>query len=270
MSARVGPVVEHVAETGSTNADLLARVHAAAATGATTFAPVLLVAGRQTAGRGRQGRGWHAERGASLTCSLAWHVERADLSGLSLAVGAALADALDPPAAAPRLGLKWPNDLWLVEVAGNRDAATGVGRKLAGVLVETAPLGSGRVAVVGVGVNVRPLVVADAASGVACLAEIDPTATPATVLERVAPALVAAMRGFEAGGFAAFAARFAARDLLRGRTVVGDGDGGAVIEGVAAGVDNDGALLIATTAGLRPVASGEWRLRRGERVEAPC
>ena len=77
------------------------------------LAPCLLVAERQTAGRGRHGRPWRSTPGASLTFSLAWPLTRADLSGLSLAVGVALADALDATAT-PRIGLKWPNDLWLV------------------------------------------------------------------------------------------------------------------------------------------------------------
>jgi BirA family biotin operon repressor/biotin-[acetyl-CoA-carboxylase] ligase len=264
------PVIEHVAETGSTNSDLLARVHAAAAGGAASFAPCLLVAGRQTAGRGRHGRRWHAAAGASLTFSLAWPFRRSDLSGLSLTIGAALADALEPPPASGRsgrIGLKWPNDLWLV--AAEDGASHRHGRKLAGVLVETAPLGAGRVAVIGVGLNVGMLSVAEAASGVASLVEIDRAATPATTLERIAPALVAAVRRFDADGFAAFAERFAARDLLRGRHVVGDAAGGG-IEGVAAGIAANGALLLETAAGTVQVASGEWRLRLAEPAGSSC
>jgi len=266
VSGIADPVIEHVVETGSTNSDLLAWVHAAAASGAAAFAPRMLVAERQTAGRGRHGRSWHGVAGASLACSLAWPLARADLSGLSLAVGVALADALEPPPGAGRIGLKWPNDLWLLDATG----ATGSpGRKLAGVLIETAPFGAGRVAVIGVGINVLPLAVADAASGVAALAEIDPAATAARTLAIVAPALVAALRRYESAGFAAFADRFAARDLLRGREIVGDGDGGAVA-GVASGVDGDGALRLETASGTMLVKSGEWRLRLAPRVQAPC
>ena len=102
MNLPADPVIEHVAETGSTNSDLLARVHAAAASGGTSFAPCLLVAERQTA-RPRPARpAWHAMPGASLTFSLAWPVRRGDLSGLSLAVGVALADALEPAPGAAR------------------------------------------------------------------------------------------------------------------------------------------------------------------------
>jgi BirA family transcriptional regulator, biotin operon repressor / biotin---[acetyl-CoA-carboxylase] ligase len=266
VSPPADPVIEHVAETGSTNSDLLARVHAAEAEQAAAFAPSLLVADRQTAGRGRHGRHWHGAAGASLTFSLAWPFARADLSGLSLAVGVALADALEPPPRS-RIGLKWPNDLWLLDSASG--PLSPPGRKLAGVLVETVPFAPGRVAVVGVGINIAAQDVADAASGVAALVEIDAAATPAAALQRVAPALIAAMRRFESAGFAAFADRFAARDLLRGRQVVGDAEG-AALEGVASGVDADGSLLLDGPNGRMQVTSGEWRLRLAEATGSPC
>jgi BirA family biotin operon repressor/biotin-[acetyl-CoA-carboxylase] ligase len=94
------------------------------------------VAEHQTRGRGRLGRGWGRSAGASLTFSLSLPLAPRDWSGLSLAVGVALADALEPPldGAVPRIGLKWPNDLWL-------DRRPGSGRKLGGVLIETAGRG---------------------------------------------------------------------------------------------------------------------------------
>ena len=279
MNASGDPAPERVAETGSTNDDLLARVRAAAALGATAFAPCLLVADRQRAGRGRHGRHWHATPAASLTFSIAWTSPRSDLSGLSLAVGCALADAIDVPGRPLRIGLKWPNDLWLVDApsAGVDDlgsprdpfAARPEGRKLAGILVETAPLGRGRVAVIGVGINIRAQDVADAASGVACVAEIDAEATPETTLARVAPALFAALRSFDTAGFSAFVDRFAARDVLRGRRVCGSGAHGEV-EGIAAGIAVDGSLCIDTATGAIAVASGEWRLTRIETTRSPC
>jgi BirA family biotin operon repressor/biotin-[acetyl-CoA-carboxylase] ligase len=260
-----GAAVERVARTASTNDDLLARVRAAADAGVTQFAPCLLVADAQTAGRGRNGRPWHSAPGRSLTFSLAWQPRRADLGGLSLAVGAAIADALDPPRGdAPRIGLKWPNDLWLVD----RDAASVQGgRKLAGVLIETAPLGVGRVAVIGVGVNVVAHAVADAASGLASLDEIDRTATPRSTLARIAPALATALASFDAAGFAAFAEHFAARDVLRGRGVVAaSGD----VAGIASGIGSDGELLVDTGERIVVVTSGEWRLRIAATVERSC
>jgi len=279
VNASGDPAPERVAETGSTNDDLLARVRAAAASGATTFAPCLLLAERQRAGRGRHGRHWRATPEASLTFSIAWTCPRGDLSGLSLAVGCALADAIDVGTGPMKIGLKWPNDLWLVEAADgsidngvpgrDRLAERREGRKLAGILVETAPLGRERVAVIGVGINVRAQEVADAASGIGWVAEIDPAATPATTLARVTPALFAALRSFDTSGFAAFVDRFAARDLLRGRRVCGVGHHGDV-EGIAAGIAADGSLRIDTATGPIAVTSGEWRLVRIETTGSPC
>jgi len=85
-----GLAVEVVDETGSTNADLLARA-------ATLQATLLLVARNQTAGRGRAGRSWLSSSAGSLTFSLAWRIEGglARLTGLPLAVGVALAETLE-------------------------------------------------------------------------------------------------------------------------------------------------------------------------------
>ncbi len=247
---------ERVAETGSTNADLLAWVRSAAADA--PFQPRLLVADRQTAGRGRRGRSWQATPGASLTFSLAWPMAGNDLAGLSLAVGVALAEAIDPqPAEALHVGLKWPNDLWLV---GAREA----GRKLAGVLIETAPLGEGRVAVIGIGINVLAQRVDESSSGVAWLGEIDAGMTPERLLDRVAPALVEALRRFERGGFAAFLPGYAARDLLRGKTIRCGAEGGTRMEGTAAGVSASGELLVRTPGGIERIVSGEVSVRLGQ------
>ena len=266
MNTSGDPAPERVAETGSTNDDLLARVRAAAAAGATRFVPCLLIADQQHAGRGRHGRRWHASPDASLTFSIAWTSPRSDLSGLSLAVGCALADAIDVHAGPLRIGLKWPNDLWLVDRADSAPSRGG-GRKLAGILVETSPLGAGRVAVIGVGVNIASHAVEDAASGVASLDEIDGTATAASTLARIVPTLEAALARFDVEGFAPFADRFAARDVLRGRGVVA---ANGEVAGVAAGIGADGALLVDNGGRIVAVTSGEWRLRIAAEAERSC
>lgn len=230
--------------------------------------PCLLVAEHQTLGRGRLGRGWLSAPGASLTFSIGLPLSPRDWSGLSLAVGVALADALEPPepgAPAPRLGLKWPNDLWLVDAPGR-------GRKLGGVLIETVPVGGRRMVVVGVGLNVAPLPAPSAASppmthGHACLQEIGPALTPPSVLHQVALPLVRALQQFEREGFAGFASAYARRDLLRGQRVsaVDTGAGGradGTVEGVADGVSAHGALRLVTDDGaLREIGSGEVSVR---------
>ena len=270
MNGRSGLAIERVAETGSTNSDLLERVRALASSAATgaglpPFEPCVRVAERQRAGRGRHGRAWHATPGASLTFSIAWPFTRGDLSGLSLAVGTALADGLDPPAALGRIRLKWPNDLWLLddEVA----AGSAPGRKLAGVLIETAPLGPVRVAVVGIGLNVGAQEVDDAASGCAWWGEIEPAATPEAALKRILGPLADALKRFDRDGLEPFVASFDARDLLRGRRVVAAGAAGPV-DGIASGISPRGELLVRTDHGTVPVGSGEVRLRWG--ADAPA
>ena len=289
--------VEVVAQIGSTNTALLERARVAHRLSSEVdlqslrspegvsfgrrdadYQPCLLVAEHQTHGRGRQGRSWQAEPGASLTFSLAMALAPTDWSGFSLAVGVALAEALDPSAGRdasgaatgrPWIGIKWPNDLWLMPPRGE----PGAGRKLGGLLIETVPAGALRLAVVGVGLNVLPMALdaTQAASGFACLQELDAEASAPGVLHRVALPLVEALQQFSRGGFAAFAERFARRDVLQGCSVqAGDGlpagtpgavAGGGALTGVADGVAGNGALRVRTLDGLREVISGEVSVR---------
>jgi len=221
--------------------------------------PCLLVAEHQTGGRGRQGRPWQAVAGASLTFSLALPMAPSDWSGLSLAVGVALAEALDPfaPGQIPRIGLKWPNDLWLMD--GGVDASS-TGRKLAGILIETVNAPGKRLVVVGIGLNVLPLYPNDVKTGVACWQEIAPQATPPAALAQVALPLVQALQLFEREGFAAFEARYAARDILRGRQV--HTTLAAARVGLAHGVGPGGELHVTTADGVaHQINSGEVSVR---------
>lgn len=240
-----GFAAEVLASIDSTNSELMRRARAG------RDQALLLVAEQQSAGRGRMGRPWRSgaqQRGApaSLTFSLGLPLAPRDWSGLSLAAGVGVAEAL-----APAVRLKWPNDLWLAD-----------GRKLGGILVETASFGhdaraGGRYVIVGVGINV----LAPSADGLstppACLHEIDPRLDAATALARIAAPLAHALLGFAAHGFAPFGARFAARDVLRGRSVtLSDGS-----SGTALGVADDGALHVMTHAGVRCVTSSEVSVR---------
>jgi BirA family biotin operon repressor/biotin-[acetyl-CoA-carboxylase] ligase len=274
-----GLSVEVVARALSTNTALLERARAAperrdsdehdgavvrrsvesAAFGrrAVDLQPCLLVAEHQTGGRGRQGRAWQSAAGASLTFSLSLPLAAPDWSGLSLAVGVALAEALEPGStSAPRIGLKWPNDLWLMD--GALDQAPS-GRKLGGILIETVAAGTQRLVVVGIGLNVQAFDAVDAGTGFAALQELAPALTAPAALACVARPLVQALQQFEREGFAAFAQRFAARDILRGRpvrTTLAE-----LPEGIARGVSAQGALLVQSAAGMTSVSSGEVTVR---------
>ncbi len=216
--------------------------------------PCLLVAELQTQGRGRQGRAWQSGARRSLTFSLALPLHPPTWSGLSLAVGVALADALDPPAgdAAPRIGLKWPNDLWLLDAPGR-------GRKLGGVLIETLAVGERRMAVIGIGLNVLPQETGvELSSGFACLQELQPQIEVPQILHRVALPLVHALQRFEREGLAPMVAAYGRRDLLYGQPV-GTTDP-TVPEGVAEGIDAQGALRV-RAGGLHTLVSGEVSVR---------
>ena len=221
--------------------------------------PQLLVAINQTAGRGRLGRRWHSTAGASLTFSLALPLRRADWSGLSLAVGLAVVEALDPDGG--RLGLKWPNDLILRESGDESgdDKTARAGRKLGGILIESVVVGEQRAAVIGVGINVVPQPVAEADYGTAALTELWPEATPQDALARIGEPLVRTLLAFERDGFAPLQQAYAQRDVLRGRHVKTSDR--AMPEGVADGVDADGALRVAGGGEVRRIVSGEVSVR---------
>jgi BirA family biotin operon repressor/biotin-[acetyl-CoA-carboxylase] ligase len=216
--------------------------------------PCLLVAETQTQGRGRQGRTWHASAGRSLTFSLALPLHPDSWSGMSLAVGVAVADALEPSAAggSARIGLKWPNDLWLMDGPGR-------GRKLGGILIETLAVGERRMVVVGVGLNVLPQPVGtELASGFACLQELDAGIDAPQALRCVGLPLVLALKRFEREGFAPFVTDYRRRDLLLGQAVVTTQPG--VPEGVADGVDEHGALRVRADE-VHTLVSGEVSVR---------
>lgn len=242
--SRAGVAVEVVAQTGSTNADLLARA-------STLAAPLLLIAEHQSAGRGRAGRSWLSSPEGSLTFSLAWRFDGGPqaLLGLPLAVGVALADTLGT--LGQQVQLKWPNDVL-------KD-----GDKLAGILIETqsAP-GGGTWTVIGIGLNLlmpdeMEAQLGRSAAGMPWLARMDRDALMAALLDGLAGCL----REFTARGFAAFSARWNLRHAWQGETVVLL-DGGVVRhEGRAAGVDDSGRLLLDTDEGRITVMAGDVSLR---------
>ena len=211
---------------------------------------MLLVAEHQTAGRGRAGRSWFSAPGSSLTFSLAWPFAQSPhgLLGLPLAVGVAIAQALaglDVP-----VRLKWPNDVL-------RD-----GKKLAGVLIETASAGETTWAVIGIGLNLsmpdaleaqigRP--VADAP----WLAQMDRSHLLATLLSQ----LVVSLTQFSESGFAAFVTQWNRLHAHAGHYVDIIDQGNVVQHGVALGVNGVGCLLLQDEHGLHTVVAGDVSLR---------
>jgi len=242
--SRAGVAIEVVAQTGSTNADLLARASALSG-------PLLLVAEHQSAGRGRAGRSWLSSPEGSLTFSLAWRFDGGPqaLLGLPLAVGVALADTLG--ALGQQVHLKWPNDVL-------KD-----GDKLAGILIETqAAPGGGTWTVIGIGLNLlmpdeMEAQLGRSAAGMPWLARMERDALMAALLDGLAGCL----REFTARGFAAFSARWNLRHAWQGETVVLLDQGVVLHEGRAAGVDDSGRLLLDTSEGRIAIMAGDVSLR---------
>ncbi len=257
-----GFTVEVLPTIDSTNTELMRRARNG------QCEPTLLVAEQQTAGRGRLGRVWQSDVRASLMMSLGLPLAPKDWSGLSLAVGVSVAESLQPvlpPLGAnqpARVGLKWPNDLWLGGAAGDR--------KLGGILVETASFvapqaasaattsaSTARYVVVGIGINVLPRSAEGMSMPPGSLQDVEPGLDAPTALLRIVPPLVAMLRSFEGYGFGPMQPRFAARDVLQGRAVtLSDGH-----TGTAHGVGDDGALLVHTAGGMQAITSSEISVR---------
>jgi BirA family biotin operon repressor/biotin-[acetyl-CoA-carboxylase] ligase len=209
----------------------------------------------QNAGRGRRGRRWVAPFASGLCLSLGWSFRDAPatLSALSLAAGVAALRALR------RLGidglsLKWPNDIL------HGDA------KLGGILIDLRGEAAGPAhVVVGIGLNVRLPRAARAALAAEGVVAAD-LASLGAVPQRnaLAAVLIAelhqALAEFGARGMAAFSEEWQSADALAGRPVRVL-HGGQQLEGLARGVDADGALLLEADGGRRRIVSGEVSIR---------
>ena len=233
--------VDVVQRTGSTNADLLARGGPEGQ---------VLVAEEQTAGRGRMGRSWVSQPGASLTFSVLLRpvtVPPARRGWLPLLTGVAVATAVRSVAVVPA-NLKWPNDVLVAD------------RKLAGILAEQ----SGETVVIGVGVNVATA--ADALP-------LSPSGLPATSLH-VEGADVAGdvllsevlrqlehyylpFRSDPAPERTGLLAEYRALCDTLGRQVRVELPGNRSLAGVAEDVDADGRLLVREAHTTAPISAGD-------------
>jgi BirA family biotin operon repressor/biotin-[acetyl-CoA-carboxylase] ligase len=208
---------------------------------------VVVAAEEQTAGRGRRGTSWASPPGAGLYLSFVARPQLGSLSLLTLAAGVAIRDGIQ---AATGLApdLKWPNDL----IVGRR--------KLAGILAEGLAIGGpDQAVIVGVGVNVQP------------------AAYPPEVAARATSIEGELGRPVDRG-------RLLAELLLHlwDRLAVLDRSPGDILQawraaspnavgtrvkwsehhGVTAGIDDSGALLVRTAAGIERIIAGElhWHL----------
>ncbi len=250
LTALCTPDAQHiairiVAETGSTNADLLAEV-------ARLDGPALLWAESQTAGKGRAGRSWHSSAGATLTFSLAWKfsLPLQALAGLSLAIGVVVAETLASFGVEARL--KWPNDVL-------KD-----GDKLAGILIETAMDKTDRSSiwtVIGIGINLAQASQLSQQIGRAVAEAPELLAQRELVMAALLNRFSIALPAFAQNGFKEFAAAWNALDAYAGRTVNILDQGKILYGGAAAGVDDSGHLLLNTAQGRIAIVAGDVSLR---------
>ncbi len=237
----------------STNSELLRRP--SPDSGAT-----VLLAERQTGGRGRRGREWASPLAAHLYLSLSrtFSGGLARLGGLSLVAGIAVAEALHALGFG-RVRLKWPNDLVVGDDGGEL-------YKLGGLLVEGGGEHAGPArAVIGIGLNVRmPAAVridqpwCDLAGLSHDSAPVRRNAVATALLAHVLPALAQ----FDAAGLAPFRPRYAALDALAGQPVTVH-SGHSAHSGIALGLAPDGALRVMLDDGNeRSFHAGEVSVRR--------
>lgn len=196
-------------------------------------------AGEQTAGRGRQGRGWSSPPG-NLYLTLLLRPEGPPPVGVQYGflAGLALAEALSQSVAAERIRLKWPNDVMLD------------GAKMAGILLESRAMGE-RLdwLLIGMGVNLASAP-ADTPYRAAFLAESGVELAPGLLLERLLARLAAWRERLAAHGFAAVRQAWLARAYGLGRPLTARLPQGEVA-GRFEDLDADGALVLLSADGAR-------------------
>ncbi len=239
--------VDALAECDSTSSELLRRAERGAPAGS------VIVADHQSAGRGRRGRPWLSAPEASLTFSLLWRFTGppGQLAGLSLAVGVAVARALEASGVAG-IELKWPNDILLD------------GGKVGGILIELEAAPGSMLAVIGIGLNLQLPATGDEEMlhPPAALAQaLSPVPDRHQLLAQLLIDLATVLDGFAETGFAAVRDDWQARHAWQGRYVRLLNGGLVDREGKCLGADTDGALLLKTAAGVERCLSGDLSLR---------
>lgn len=229
-------MIRFVAETGSTNADLLA---AGEAMGEGAW----LVARRQTAGRGRAGRVWNDGAGNFMGSTVvALHPADAPAQTLALVAGVAAHESVASlPGAPAGLRLKWPNDL-LVGPA-----------KLGGILLER----QGDKVVVGIGINLAQApALPDRAT--AALPRFAPPPPLETFAQILADRFAATLGRWHDGEWPALRNEWLARAHPLGSPLQVRGRGQQAIRGTFAGLGETGeALLLLADGGTRAIHAGE-------------
>ncbi len=252
LKARLGALAGHFGvdaldECDSTSSELMRRADGGAPAG------TVIVADRQSAGRGRRGRSWLSSPEGSLTFSLLWRFpgDLSRLSGLSLAIGLGLAKALEK-LGAQGVRLKWPNDV-LLQSGG--DFA-----KLAGILIELSSDRRGAQAIIGIGLNLD-VPTGDLPQPAAGLNQCCARTERHEVLAAILGSLAGVLDVFTAEGFVGLRDEWQSYHAWQDQQVQILGNGVEPLPGRCLGVDGDGSLLLETASGVERIFSGDVSLR---------
>lgn len=206
----------------------------------------VVVADAQSAGRGRQGRSWASPAGAGLYVSTVLRPSQQALPLLTIAAGVAVAQGIHV-ATGLVPDLKWPNDVFIN------------GRKAAGVLAEATSSAAGTSVVLGFGINVSPAAFPPevAARATSLEAELGRGVDRGLLLAECLCSLAARYQELQGGRTDAVVNAWRGRAAsMRGRPVQWNA-AGAVHEGLADTIDEDGALMVRTNTGLARITAGE-------------
>ena len=235
-------MIEVLAETGSTNADLAARLRAGDAVREGDW----LLADRQTAGKGRQGRSWFDGRGNFMgTTVVRCGPHDPPPASLALVVGLAVYEAIAALLANPAdLLLKWPNDLLLR------------GAKLSGILLER----EGDAIIVGIGVNLSAAPDLPDRETIA-LREVGPAPSRDHFAEQLARQLATELDRWRSFGLEPIIRRWTAAAHPLGTALQVSPPGEEPISGEFAGLDKSGALRLRLSGGeIRTIHAGDVML----------
>ncbi len=218
-------MIETLSVTGSTNADLAARLRA----GERLDEGFWLVAERQEAGRGRQGRDWFDGAGNFMGSTLVRLLPcDPPITGLPFVAGLAVYEAVAGFVVHKQaLQLKWPNDLMLA------------GAKLAGILLERVD----DCVIVGIGVNLAQAPqLPDRKT--AALSDLGPPPEPAMFALRLEQSLTAELERWRSFGMKALLARWASVAHPEGTPLAVHEQGGETVTGTFSGLEESGALRL--------------------------
>jgi len=251
-SGKLGPhrihFLAHAESTNSLALELLGKQEVDAGT--------VIVANSQSAGRGRLGRPWvsPADTGLYFSCIVRPELSPADFPKITLAAGLAVFLAVEKETGI-RLGLKWPNDLFLN------------GKKCGGILTETQAIAGqdSPAVVIGIGLNINtaladfPAEVAERATSL--YAETQRIFARGPLLAAILEELESLLAQLELDGFPQILRLWRQHDIHAGKTVTWLNSQGELVTGLSLGPDEEGILRIRDAAGkTHTVISGDVSL----------